>query len=79
MNNTTNIKNIHNLINSLKQCGYEVDAWWDASWYCSDNKTHLGIEISIDMYDGDGEPYSLIFNRNGKRIHSCLEGECEND
>ena len=75
MKKEKNFDNINNLVNALKQCGYDVDVWWNAEWYCTDNKSHHGIEISIDVYDGDGEPYSFIFNQNGKRIKSCLEGD----
>ena len=69
-------EHIKNLASALEKCGYNVEIWWDASWYCSDNKTHHGIELTInDVTDGDGNPYSFIFNRKGKKIQTCLEGE----
>lgn len=69
-------EHIENLASALKKCGYDVEIWWDAEWYCSDNKNHYGIELTVnDTQDGDGEPYSFIFNRKGRKIQYCTEGE----
>lgn len=76
MDKLKNFERIENLVKALRQCGYDVDVWWDAEWGCTDYKTHYGIEVTVnDICDGDGEPYSFIFNRNGKRLKTCLEGE----
>lgn len=68
-------EHIENLASALKKCGYGVEICWDAQWYCSDNKTHCGIELTIDVVDGEGNPYTLIFNRKGQKITFCTEGE----
>ena len=71
-----NYEHIKNLASALKDCGYKVDIWWDANWYCTDQKTHHGIELVVEnICDGDDTPYSFIFNSNGQKIDTCLEGE----
>lgn len=71
-----NYENIKNLANALRNCGYKVNIYWEANWYCIDQKSHQGIELIVtDVSDGEGEPYNFIFNREGQRINYGYEGE----
>lgn len=69
MSATEKIKNIYLLKDALDRCGIHAEIDFNAEWYCTDNKTHYGIELYTD-YEED---YSFIFTPDGTLIHSCLE------
>lgn len=69
MSATEKIRNIYLLKDALDRCGINAELDLDAKWYCTDNKTHYGIELMTD-YDED---CSFIFTPDGTLIHSGLE------
>ena len=69
------IEAIKNLANAFQQAGYKVDIDWNAEWYCTDCKTHYGIELTLlDKFDGEyGDCVSFCFTPDGRRINFCTE------
>lgn len=63
---------IENLAKALRDIGIFVEIDWNAERYCSDKKTHIGIELSTNK--DDGEDYlSFIFAPNGQYKTTFLE------
>ena len=68
-------KNISNLYNALRAVGIPAEIDWDAQWYCSDHKTHNGIEIYFQS--GSYEEESFCFTPDGVLIFDCLKAPTE--
>jgi len=55
---------------ALEDIGIECNLYEDITWCCTDNKTHYGIELSTDYFDGDDtvefnfhpETYQLLYD-----------------
>lgn len=62
---------IENLVNALRAIGIHAEIDYSAEWYCYDNKTHYGIEITTNMDYGE-DCWSFIFTPSGRYVESCL-------
>lgn len=71
MSKDTRLKNIANLCAALCAAGIPAEVDWDAQWYCSDNKTHYGIQISFDSGSYDEECF--CFTPDGIPISNCVK------
>ena len=71
------LKNIENLYNALRTAGVWAEINWDAKWYCSDGKTHYGIEIIFNSGSYDEE--SFCFTPDGLLIYNCTKAPTEKE
>lgn len=69
---TANMKKILDLQKALENIGVTTELDTDMSWYCTDNKTHYGIELFTDMDYGE-DTWSFCFTPDGEYITSCLD------
>lgn len=69
------LNKIENLIKALKEVGYHIHVDRNCTGLYSDGKIHgPGIEIFIyDIEDGDGNPYSLLFQADGTIAETGLD------
>lgn len=69
---TANMKKILDLQKALEAIGIETELETKAEWYCTDNKTHYGIELYTNMDYGE-DNWSFVFTPDGKYITDCTE------
>ena len=69
------LERIKELYTALRNAGIDAEIEWNAQWYCIDNKTHYGIELSFNS--GAFEEESFCFTPNGKLIYNCTDAPTE--
>ena len=69
--------NIYNLQKALEAIGIKTTLNLNAVWYCSDNKTHYGIELSTDLFTGEDD-LSFTFTPDGQHITDCRKAPIKN-
>lgn len=57
---------------ALNDLGIETKLYPYIEWYCTDNKTHYGIELDTDMVC-DCETVDFLFTPSGNYIDSALD------
>ena len=58
---------------ALEDIGINCDLYEDMTWYCTDNKTHYGIELSTD-YDGGEDNVVFCFHpKTYQLLHNCKQ------
>ena len=71
------LDNIFNLQKALEAIGIETELNLHAEWYCSDHKTHYGIELSTNLYTGEDD-LSFVFTPDGQHITDCRKAPLKN-
>lgn len=70
--------NIVNLQKALEAIGIKTTLYLNATWYCTDNKTHYGIELYTDLFTGEDD-LSFCFTPDGRHITDCTKAPIKYD
>lgn len=58
---------------ALEDIGIKCDLYEDMSWYCTDNKTHYGIELSTNYDSGEDNVEFYFHPTTYQMLHTCTQ------